>query len=158
LIIAPPLGNARCPAVLWREAEGSEWQFKTRLDFLPTAEVGAGFFIRGGKSRFRLVRNELNGAAISWIHEGVNVSGEKDFSGSPAIYLRLSAREGLLRAGFSRNDREYREFPAVALKDLGAPVQIGIGTLLNDVAPAQPYSPPRFTFFRQEAVHLKRLP
>lgn len=155
LVVAPPLGSARCSAVLRRTVEGTEWQFKTRLDFLPTAEVGAGIFVRGGKSRLRLVRNELNGAAISWIHEGVNVAGRKDFSGSPAIYLRLSARQGLLRAGFSRNDRDYQEFPAVSIESVGAPIQIGIGALLNDVAPAQPYTPPLFTFFRQEDLFLK---
>jgi regulation of enolase protein 1 (concanavalin A-like superfamily) len=155
LIIAPQLGSARCSAVLSREVTGAEWVFKTRLDFLPTAEVGAGIFIRGSGLRYRLVRNELNGAAISWINEGVNVSGEKDFSGSPAIYLRLTARQGELTAGFSRDDREYKEFPPVAIQSIGSPLQIGLGTFLNDVAPAQPYAPPQFTFFRQESLRLE---
>lgn len=92
LLIAPPLGSARCSAVLWQDIAGEDWQYKTRLDFLPTAEVGAGIFIRGSKSRFRLVRNELNGAAVSWIEEGVNVAGEKDFSGEPR-YLPSVERE-----------------------------------------------------------------
>jgi regulation of enolase protein 1 (concanavalin A-like superfamily) len=154
LVMSPPLGSARCAAVLWQDVAGSEWVYKTRLDFLPTAEVGAGIFIRGSKARYRLVRNELNGAAISWIEEGVDVAGERDFSGSPAIYLRLRAEQGSLRAGFSRDDNVYREFAKVALQEFGSPVQVGLGAFLNDVAPAQPYSPPQFTFFRQEMFHL----
>ena len=65
-------------------------------------------FTGGKKSRHRLLRDELNGAAISWIEEGVNVTEGRAFNGSPTLYLRLKAANGLVQPGLSRDDQKYR--------------------------------------------------
>jgi hypothetical protein len=150
LTVTPPIGSTRCISILTRQLAGDTWTFKTRLDFHPSAEVGAGLFLRGKNARYRLVRNDFNGAAISWIQEGVHSSSERDFPGSPALYLRITAKQGTVRAGFSRDDSLYREFPPVRLDSLGVPLHAGIGALMNDIAPAEAYHAPLFGYFRME--------
>ncbi len=125
---------------------------KTKLDFLPVSGAAAGLFVRGKTGRVRLVRYVLNGTSISMIHDGVNLVGEPDFSGNPAVYLRLSAKQGELRAAFSRDDSSYRELPErVRLSQLGDTLRVGLIASTNDLAPNQAVMPARFSFLRQDA-------
>lgn len=135
-----------------KQAPEGDWTVVTRLDFLSMSGSTAGLTAIGPKSRFRLIRWDLDGGSITAEHLGSRQFNVKDAEGAPPVTLRMSCRAGVLRCSFSRDDRRFEEVPLdVRVNDLtDKDYSIGLHVSTSSWRPGDPRQPARFYYFRQE--------
>ncbi len=108
-------------------AAAADWTMVSTVDFLPLAGDLAGLTVKGSAGEFRVARWNANGGSILAEHVSRKQVNAPDYAGWPPITLRLRARQGVLKAGFSRDDRHFEELPAeVRLAELGTKLQVGL--------------------------------
>lgn len=109
-------------------APKGDWEYVTKLDFFTLPGVSAGLNLRGGTAdAVRVVRYELNGPSLCFIYDGRLLKGTPDVNGSPAVYLRLRNRRGIITGAFSKDGSTFHPLPgSVSLSDLGTHVKVGL--------------------------------
>jgi len=104
-----------------------DWTMVTRLDFLPVTGDLAGLTVKGTSGEFKVVRWNANSGSILAEHVSRKQVNAPDYPGRPPITLRLRARQGGLKASFSRDDKVFQEIPVeVRLQELGSKLQVGL--------------------------------
>lgn len=122
-----------------------DWTISTRVDFLPLAGDLAGLTVKGSAGEFRVVRWNANGGSILAEHVSRNQVNAPDYAGRPPITLRLQARQGKLKASFSRDDKIFVELPVeVRLADLGNKPRVGLSAMRPSWSGKHPSEPARF--------------
>ena len=126
-------------------APTADWTMVTRIDFLPLAGDLAGLTVKGSAGEFRVVRWNANGGSILAEHVSRNQVNATDYPGRPPITLRLQARQGSLRASFSRDEQEFADLPIqVRLQDLGSKLQVGLHAMRPSWSGIPASEPARF--------------
>jgi hypothetical protein len=144
--------GAKSPPCNWEFSHplaGRDWEITTKLDFLPMPGVSAGLVVHGAKGAVRMARYSLNGPAISFIHDGKELVGDPDLNGSPALLLRLAARDGWLSGSFSADGEHFQSLRArVRPDELGDKLRAGLrmsqSAVVENGSPAA-----RFYYYRE---------
>lgn len=134
---------------------GPDWSFSVHLDFLSSAGSSAGLYLRGEKSYLRLVRRDLNGGSIMLERNVDRDVSVPDYPGSPPIHLRLSAKNGVVRASYSRDGVHFETIPGgIPVEELGEVRAFGAEMTLSHWLQPGPRPPARFLAIEQ---HLDEL-
>ncbi len=105
----------------------ADWTMTTRVDFLPLAGDLAGLTVKGSAGEFRVARWNANGGSILAEHVSRKQVNAPDYPGRPPITLKVRARQGVLKASFSRDEKHFEDLPIeVRLEDLGKKLQVGL--------------------------------
>ncbi len=137
-------------------APAGDWTISTRLDFLPRDGVTPGLVVTGSKSRFRLIRWDLDGGSITAEHLGVRQVNAKDAEGAPPVILRMTARSGRVQGSFSWDYQRFYKIPIeVPMHELGDDCSIGFHVSRSSWKPGGDPVVARFYYFRQELTSLK---
>lgn len=136
------------------------WSFTIHLDFLSSAGSSAGLVVRGPKSALRLVRRDLNGGSIM-LERNVDMDVRvPDFPGTPPVYLRLAAQDGVIRGSFSRDGLHFELIPSeIPESEIGGSVISFGGELeLSHWLQPGPRPPARFLALEQDMNQLQSIP
>lgn len=143
----------------WEAPAGQPWYIEAYLDFQAINGSSAGIVVKTEKGRVRLVRRDLNGGSIMLERDVDRDARMPDFPGAPPIYLRLTAQDGYLTGGFSRDGRNYETIPArIPLAELGPIRGYGLEAALSHWLPIGRRPPARLISIEQGVLALKPLP
>lgn len=151
LLLLDSSGPARCSISLSHPVPAGDWTLSTKLDFIPAGGAQAGLFVRGSQARARLVRWDLSGGSLTAELDHRKQASRRDFGGHPPLFLRLTARNGIVKASFSRDGVVDEEVPLDApLSALGSKLVFGIQASRSSWSNEQPITPARFAWVLQE--------
>ena len=123
----PSQGESACRTALLHAVPQGDWTFSALVDCLPLDGNVAALVLRGKNSEARLIRWDISGAAVTLEHLRHGQSTLADFAGSPPLILRLECRNGVVRASFSRDDKEYFTLPrSFTMQEIGANAELGL--------------------------------
>jgi hypothetical protein len=146
---------AACDSEWLRPVAVGDWEVTAKLDYFPAPGMAAGLGVRGTRGAVRLVRYFLNGPAISMIHDTKTLVGVPDFNGSPALFVRLQSRAGILMGSYSLDGaRFYRLPPEVHVDQLGADLRVGLRLTAKGFSGESGFSPVRVFFYRESITRL----
>ncbi len=147
--------NTTCDSEWNRPVGPADWEMTTKLDHFPAPGIAAGLGVSGTKGSVRLVRYFLNGPAISLIYDTKTLVGVPDFNGSPALFLRLRCREGLLTGSYSLDGNAFHQLsPEVHVNELGGDLHAGLRLRAKGFSSEAGVSPVRFLFCRESVTRL----
>jgi hypothetical protein len=150
----PASAAGDCNQELTRPIAGRDWEITTKMDYLALPGTSAGLTVRGDKGSLRVVRYVLNSPSIVFIHDGRTLVGEPDRNGSPFVFLRLTARDGVITGSFSPDGEHFRTLPArVALNDIGSNLRGGLRITRTGAAGEKSGFPARFFFYRESVLN-----
>jgi hypothetical protein len=119
----------------------------------------AGLTVKGSAGEFRVVRWNANGGSILAEHVSRKQVNAPDYPGRPPIALRLRARQGILKASFSRDDKHFEELPVeVPLQELGNKLHVGLHAMRPTWSGNPASEPARFRDVFWEVANLTATP
>jgi len=138
-----------------RPLGSGDWEILTRVDSFPLPGRSAGVRAEGTDGVVRVVRYFLNGPAISFINDRKALVGQPDLNGSPAILLRMSSRNGILKAEYSATGEAYQPLPIGPRREaLGANRRGGIRFSTTATDQEERSSTARFYYYRESILTL----
>jgi regulation of enolase protein 1 (concanavalin A-like superfamily) len=152
LRLMPPRAASSCVEEVLLPLSGNEVTVSARLDYVPHLGSMAGILVRGDRKGFRIARGEH----IRYLFDRVPAIDRPDWSGQPPLYVRLQASGGVLTAWYSRDERDWKEFPPqMRMTELGRDLRYGV-KLNASITPGSG-APAHVAYLRQEVRVLEAL-
>jgi hypothetical protein len=149
LRLLPPAATSACVEEVLLPLAGGDSTICARLDYVPNLGSMAGILIRGDTKGFRIAR----GDKIRHLLDHAPAVDRPDWPGHPPLFVRLEVTGGMVAARYSRDGRDYTEFPPrVPLAALGPNLRYGV-KLNASISPGSG-APALVPYLRQEIHRL----